>query len=176
MTDLSELPVTTLQGRRTTFGEIASGRVTLVVNVASRCGYTPQYAGLEALHRELSGRGFGVIGFPCNQFGAQEPGTETEIAEFCLATYGITFPMSAKVDVNGPDRDPVWSVLTAAPYAAGEPGPDAELDEPSHPGDVEWNFEKFLVTPDGRVAARFRAETEPDDPRLRAHLESLLPR
>jgi glutathione peroxidase len=174
MTDLLELPVTTLQGRSTTFGELAQGRVTLVVNVASRCGYTPQYAGLEALYRELSGRGFGVIGFPCNQFGAQEPGTGPEIAEFCSATFGFTFPMSEKVDVNGPGRDPVWSVLTAAPYTAGEPGPDPELDPPARPGDVEWSFEKFLVTADGRVAARFRAETEPDDHRLLAQVEALL--
>jgi glutathione peroxidase len=176
MADLPDLPVTTLQGRTTTFGELAAGRVTLVVNVASRCGYTPQYAGLESLHRELSGRGFAVIGFPSNQFGAQEPGTEAQIAEFCSAAFGVTFPMSAKVDVNGPRRDAVWSVLTAAPLAAGEPGRDAELDEPSQPGDVEWNFEKFLVAPNGEVAARFRSQTEPDDPRLRAQIEALLAR
>ena len=174
MQHLFDLPVTTLQGRSTTFGELAQGRVTLVVNVASRCGYTGQYAALEALHTDLAGRGFAVLGFPCNQFGAQEPGTEADIAEFCSTTFGVTFAMSAKVEVNGPGRDPVWSVLTAAPYLAGEPGPDAELDPPARAGDVEWNFEKFLVTADGRVAARFRAETEPDDARVLAQIEALL--
>ena len=134
----------------------------LIVNVASRCGLTPQYATLEALHEELSGRGFTVVGFPCNQFGGQEPGTSEEIAQFCSATYGVTFPMTDKVDVNGADRHPVYRVLTETPDADGEAG------------DVQWNFEKFLLAPDGRVAARFRPRTQPDAPEVRAAIEDLL--
>jgi glutathione peroxidase len=174
MNDILDLPVTTLRGEQTTFGEMAGGRLALVVNVASRCGYTPQYPALERLHEELSARGFTVLGFPCNQFGAQEPGTAEEIAQFCSLTYGVTFPMSDKVDVNGPGRHPLFRRLTAVPYAAGEPGPDPELEEPADQADVEWNFEKFLVSADGQVVGRFRAETEPDAPRLRACIEAHL--
>ncbi len=108
MTDLLQLPVTTLQGADTTFGELAAGRVALVVNVASKCGLTPQYSKLEALQSELEPRGFTVLGFPCNQFGAQEPGTAEEIESFCSATYGVTFPMTAKVEVNGEGKDAVY--------------------------------------------------------------------
>jgi glutathione peroxidase len=162
MTDLLDAPVTTLQGEPTTFGALAGGRATLVVNVASKCGLTPQYAKLEALHEELSGRGFTVLGFPCNQFGGQEPGSSADIAEFCSATYGVSFPMSAKVEVNGSGRDPVYQVLTSTPDAAGEAG------------DIQWNFEKFLVAADGRVVARFRPRTEPDDPQVRAAIDALL--
>ena len=122
MSDLLDLPVTTLQGKATTFGELAGGRAALVVNVASKCGLTPQYTKLEALHAELAGRGFTVLGFPCNQFGGQEPGTAEEIEQFCSATYGVTFPMTAKIDVNGADRDPVYAALTAVPDADGEAG------------------------------------------------------
>ena len=137
MTSLLELPVTTLDGSATTFGNLTAGGAALVVNVASRCGLTPQYAGLEQLHRELSGRGFTVIGFPCNQFHGQEPGTDAEIAEFCSATYGVTFPMSAKIEVNGAGRDPIYAALTSVPDADGKAG------------DVAWNFEKFVIAPDG---------------------------
>jgi glutathione peroxidase len=162
MSDLLDLPVTTLQGKATTFGELAGGRAALVVNVASKCGLTPQYTKLEALHAELAGRGFTVLGFPCNQFGGQEPGTAEEIEQFCSATYGVTFPMTAKIDVNGADRDPVYAALTAVPDADGEAG------------DIQWNFEKFLVAADGRVVGRFRPRTEPDAPEVRAAIESVL--
>ena len=111
-----------------------------MVNVASKCGLTPQYAGLERLHEHYAGRGFAVVGFPCNQFGGQEPGTAAEIGEFCSTTYGVTFPMFEKIEVNGPGRHPVYAELTAVPDAGGEAG------------DVRWNFEKFLVGPDGTVS------------------------
>jgi glutathione peroxidase len=150
VSDLLELPVTSLQGEPTTLGALTGGKAALVVNVASRCGLTPQYAKLEALHERLSARGFTVIGFPCNQFGGQEPGTADEIQAFCSANYGVTFPMSAKVDVNGADRDPIYTVLTGFADAHGESG------------DIRWNFEKFLITPAGQVCARFGPQTEPD--------------
>ena len=163
MSDLLQLPVTTLQGEPTTLGELTAGRAALVVNVASRCGLTPQYGALEALHAEFAGRGFTVIGVPCNQFGGQEPGTTEEIAEFCSATYGVTFPMTGKVDVNGPDAHPVFRQLTDVPDAAGETGP------------VQWNFEKWLVAPDGTVAGRFRPKVQPDSPEVRSAVEAVLP-
>jgi glutathione peroxidase len=162
VTDLLELPMTTLQGERTTLGAVTDGRAALVVNVASRCGLTPQYAGLEALHEELAGRGFTVVGFPCNQFGGQEPGSAEQIAEFCSATYGVTFPMSDKIDVNGPGRDPIYEVLTSVADAGG------------HTGDIRWNFEKFLLAPDGTVAGRFGPQTTPDAPQLRAAIDAVL--
>jgi glutathione peroxidase len=162
MSELGRLPVTTLAGSRTTFGDLTGGRVALVVNVASRCGYTPQYAKLEALQQEVGDRGFTVVGFPSNQFGGQEPGTAQEIAEFCTATYGVSFPMSQKVDVNGPDRDAVYEVLTSAADADGDAG------------DIQWNFEKFLVDAAGRVLGRFRPATEPDAPQIRALIDSAL--
>jgi len=162
VTTLLDLPVTTLQGEQTTFGGLLDGKAALVVNVASRCGLTPQYAQLEALQEELKGQGFTVLGFPSNQFGRQEPGTAEEIATFCSTTYGVTFPMSAKVDVNGDDRDPIYAQLAAKPDAEGAAG------------DVQWNFEKFLVAPDGRVVGRFRPTTTPDAPELRAAIEALL--
>src|SRR6266542_2267955 len=158
---LSDLPVIMLEGERTTLGDLAGGRAALVVNVASRCGLTPQYARLEALHEELAERGFTVIGFPSNQFGGQEPGTSEEIAEFCSATYGVTFPMSDKVEVNGPGRDPIYGKLTEVADADGQAG------------DIQWNFEKFVLAPDGRVVARFRPRTEPDAPEVRAAIEAV---
>ncbi len=158
-----ELPVTMLAGERVTLGALTGGRAALIVNVASRCGMTPQYAKLEALQTELAGRGFTVVGFPCNQFHGQEPGTAADIAEFCSSTYGVTFPMTDKVEVNGPGRDPVYAELTVVPDADGVAG------------DVQWNFEKFVVAPDGRVVGRFRPRTEPDAPQIRALLESVLP-
>ena len=162
MSDLLDLPVTTLQGERTTFGALTAGKAALVVNVASRCGLTPQYAKLEALHEQLAESGFTVIGFPCNQFGAQEPGTASEIETFCSTTYGVTFPMSDKIDVNGPGRDPFYELLTPVADAAGEAG------------DIRWNFEKFLIAPDGRVVERFSPRTEPDAPELRSAIDALL--
>ena len=133
MSDLLDLPLTTLEGDPTTLGALTGGRAALVVNVASRCGLTPQYAALEALQEEYADRGFTVIGVPCNQFRGQEPGTAEEIAEFCSATYGVTFPMTDKVEVNGAGAHPLFQRLTETPDADGKAG------------DVQWNFEKFLV-------------------------------
>jgi glutathione peroxidase len=139
-----------------------SGKVVLVVNVASQCGLTPQYTGLEALHKEYAAEGFSVLGVPCNQFGAQEPGSAQEITTFCSTNYGITFPMTEKVDVNGPARHPLYDQLT--PVADGE----------GHSGDVRWNFEKFLVGRDGRVLARFSPMVTPEDGNLRSSIRSAL--
>lgn len=162
MTNLLELAVTTLAGEPTTFGALAGGRAALVVNVASACGLTPQYAALERLQAQYRDRGFTVIGFPCNQFGGQEPGTAESIAEFCSETYGVTFPMSDKVDVNGEARDPIFALLTQTRDGAG------------YAGDVTWNFAKFLVAPDGQVVARFSPKTEPDAAGVRSAIEALL--
>jgi glutathione peroxidase len=159
---VSDIPVNTLAGEPSSLGELA-GKTLLVVNVASKCGLTPQYAGLEQLHERFGERGFAVVGFPCNQFGGQEPGTAAEIQDFCSATYGVSFPMFEKIEVNGPGRHPVYEELTAVPDAAGEAG------------DIQWNFEKFLVGPDGTVLGRFRPRTEPDDPDLVAAIEANLP-
>jgi glutathione peroxidase len=138
------------------------GAPTLLVNVASRCGFTPQYAGLERLHMRFAARGFSVMGVPCNQFGGQEPGSAAEIAEFCSTTYGVTFPLTEKIEVNGDGRHPLYQVLTAAADADGETG------------DVQWNFEKFLVGRDGNVVARFRPGTDPESPELVAAVEAAL--
>ena len=159
--NLHDIPVTTLDGRPTTLGEHA-GRVLLIVNVASRCGLTPQYAGLEQLQEQYGDRGLTVVGFPCNQFGGQEPGTNEEIAQFCSATYGVSFPMMDKVDVNGADQHPVFAELTQVPDADGEAG------------DVQWNFEKWVVDADGTPLARFRPRTEPTDPTVIEAIESAL--
>jgi glutathione peroxidase len=139
------------------------GKATLVVNVASKCGLTPQYTGLEELHERYRDRGFSVIGVPCNQFAGQEPGTAEEIATFCSTTYGVSFPLTEKVDVNGAGRHPLYSQLTATADADGEAG------------DVKWNFEKFLVSPAGDVVARFRPTVQPDAPELVSALEGALP-
>ncbi|HEY5456580.1 MAG TPA: glutathione peroxidase [Acidothermaceae bacterium] len=172
MSDLLDLPVTTLQGTHTTFGELTAGRVALVVNVASRCGNTPQYAKLEELQQTLADRDFTVLGFPCNQFKGQEPGTAADIAEFCSATYGVTFPMSDKIEVNGAARDPIYAVLTQTPYAKAPslPAPRGDGD----PANVDWNFEKFVVAPDGKVLGRFTPKTQPDDPAVLACIDSAL--
>jgi glutathione peroxidase len=140
------------------------GTATLVVNVASRCGLTPQYAGLEQLHERYKGLGFSVLGVPCNQFGGQEPGTAGEIATFCSATYGVTFPMTEKVDVNGGERHRLYTRLTVTPDAEGKAG------------DVQWNFEKFLISPDGNIVARFRPQTTPMSDEVVAAVEAVLPR
>jgi glutathione peroxidase len=142
-------------------GSVAN-KVVLVVNVASKCGLTPQYTGLEALQKEFSGKGFSVLGVPCNQFGAQEPGTASEIATFCSTTYGVSFPMTEKVDVNGPGRHPLYEMLT--------PVKDAE----GHSGDIRWNFEKFLVGKNGEVIARFSPMISPDDETLRSAIRAAL--
>jgi glutathione peroxidase len=159
---LHDIKVELLSGEVTTFGEHA-GRAVLVVNVASKCGLTPQYAGLEALHEEYAPRGFTVVGFPCNQFKGQEPGSAEEIAEFCSTTYGVTFPLYAKTDVKGAEQHPIYAELTRFP-AADDLGQD-----------VVWNFEKFLVSPVGEVVGRFRPTVLPEDPELRAAIEAQLP-
>ena len=157
-----DIAINRLDGTPATVGQLTDGKPALLVNVASQCGLTPQYTGLEALHREYGPRGFTVVGIPCNQFGGQEPGTAEEIAEFCSATYGATFPMSEKVEVNGPGRHPLYEQLTAA------------ADDDGRDGDVQWNFEKFLVDADGTVVARFGPRVEPGDDRLRERVEGLL--
>ncbi|MBC9732298.1 glutathione peroxidase [Nocardioides marmotae] len=154
-------PINRLDGTPTTLGEITGGGPALLVNVASKCGLTPQYAGLEALQEELAGSGFTVVGLPCNQFLGQEPGTSEEIAEFCSATYGVTFPMTEKIEVNGEGRHPIYEELVRTP------------DEEGEAGDVQWNFEKFLIAADGTVVGRFRPRVEPDDPRLRDAVRAL---
>jgi len=138
------------------------GTAALVVNVASRCGLTPQYAVLEEMHERYAGRGFSVLGVPCNQFAGQEPGSAEEIADFCSATYGVTFPMTEKVEVNGADRHPLYQALVEQPDADG------------YVGDIRWNFEKFLIGPDGTILARFAPQTRPDAPEVVAAIESAL--
>ena len=137
-------------------------KAVLVVNVASKCGLTPQYEGLEKIHERYADRGFSVLGVPCNQFLGQEPGSAEEIATFCSTTYGVTFPMAEKVEVNGEGRHPLYQELTAVPDADGKDG------------DVSWNFEKFLVAPGGKVT-RFRPQVEPEDPAIISAIEDALP-
>ena len=143
-----DFPVVGLDGSQDILGSLR-GNVTLAVNVASKCGYTPQYAGLEELYRELKDQNLTVVGFPCNQFGAQEPGTASEIQDFCSLTYGVTFPLAAKIDVNGAHRHPLFAWLTSK--------------ENGFPGDIGWNFEKFLISRDGRVICRYPSGTKPTD-------------
>ena len=162
MSSLHDIPLKTLDGQDTSLGEL-KGKAVLVVNVASKCGLTPQYAGLEKLHEQYAGRGFSVVGFPCNQFGGQEPGTSEEIATFCSTTYGVTFPLMEKVDVNGPERHPVYEILTQTPAADGGEG------------DIRWNFEKFVLSPEGEVVARYSPKVQPDDEALVATIEEQLP-
>lgn len=159
---LLDTPIARLDGTPATLGEITQGRPALLVNVASKCGLTPQYTALEQLHKEFADAGFTVVGLPCNQFGGQEPGTSEEIAEFCSATYGVTFPMTEKIEVNGEDRHPVYQQLVSAP------------DESGRDGDISWNFEKFLVDASGQVVARFSPQVEPEDPRLREAVDRLV--
>lgn len=161
-TAVQNIPLNTLQGEPASLADYA-GRALLIVNVASRCGLTPQYRELEKLATEYADRGFTVIGVPCNQFGGQEPGTAEDIATFCSTTYGVTFPMLEKTDVNGPGRHPLYAELTKA------------ADDAGAAGDVQWNFEKFLVTPEGEVARRFRPRTAPDDPEVISAIEAILP-
>jgi glutathione peroxidase len=157
-----DAPIARLDGTPSTLGEITGGRPALLVNVASKCGLTPQYAGLEELHEQLADRGFAVVGLPCNQFMGQEPGTSEEIAEFCSATYGVTFPMTEKIDVNGEDRHEIYRELVETPNEKGEAG------------DITWNFEKFLVDGSGAVVARFSPGVEPGDPQLVGAIETQL--
>lgn len=159
---LYDIPVQTLTGEDASLADY-QGKALLVVNVASKCGSTPQYSGLERLQQQYAERGFTVLGVPCNQFGGQEPGTAEEIATFCSTTYGVSFPLLAKADVNGPERSPLFAELTQAADASGEAG------------DVRWNFEKFVVSPAGEVVARFRTKTDPESPEVTAAIETNLP-
>ena len=156
-----DIDLVTLAGKPASLGDYA-GSVVLVVNVASKCGLTPQYAGLQRLYDRFAEKGLVVAGFPCNQFGEQEPGTSEEITEFCSVNYGVTFPMFAKLDVNGTDRHPLFAELTAVPDAEGKAG------------DVQWNFEKFLVGRDGQVVGRFRPMVEPEAGEVVAAIEQSL--
>ncbi len=159
---LYEYPVATLSGEPGSLATYA-GKAVLVVNVASKCGLTPQYEGLEKLQERYEGRGFTVVGFPCNQFMGQEPGSAEEIQEFCSTTYGVTFPMFEKIDVNGEDQHPIYAELTKVADAEG------------HTGDIRWNFEKFLLSPEGEVIHRYAPLVEPEDPALVADIEAALP-
>jgi glutathione peroxidase len=158
---LYDVPVASLEGED---GQLLQqkGNVTLVVNVASQCGLTPQYAGLQKIHEQYRDRGFAVLGFPCNQFGGQEPGSHAEIGQFCETSFGVTFPMFEKIEVNGEGRHPLYDGLTQTADAEG------------HTGDIRWNFEKFLVSRDGEVLARFSPLVEPEAPELIGQLEAAL--
>jgi glutathione peroxidase len=159
MTSIHNHSATTIDGRTVSLGDWA-GKVLLIVNTASKCGFTPQYAGLEALQKNYADRGFSVLGFPCNQFGAQEPGDEAEIANFCKLTYDVDFPMFAKVDVNGDSAHPLWRDLKkAAPGLLGSEG-------------IKWNFTKFLIDRKGQVVDRFAPTTKPEE--LTGAIEKLL--
>ncbi|WP_407687211.1 glutathione peroxidase [Mycobacterium sp. HUMS_1102779] len=160
---VTDIALTTLDGRETSLADYAD-RAVLVVNVASKCGLTPQYSALERLAQDYAECGLTVIGVPCNQFMGQEPGTAEEIQTFCSTNYGVTFPLMAKTEVNGPGRHPLYAELTKTPDAAGEAG------------DVQWNFEKFLIAPGGAVVRRFRPRTEPDAPEVVEAIEAVLPR
>jgi glutathione peroxidase len=159
---LYEIPINRLDGSPSSLGDF-EGQATLVVNVASQCGLTPQYEQLEKIHEAYADRGFAVVGVPCNQFGAQEPGSAEEISTFCSTTYGVTFPMFEKIEVNGDGRHAIYDELTAVPDAEG------------NAGDIQWNFEKFLISPSGEVVARFRPMVLPDAPEVIEAIEASLP-
>ena len=159
---LHDISIGRLDGTAATLGEITGAKPALLVNVASKCALTPQYTALEQIHEEYAGRGFSVVGIPCNQFGGQEPGSSEEIADFCSVTYGVTFPMTEKVEVNGSDRHPLYDELV--PVA----------DEQGRTGDIQWNFEKFLVDGDGKIVARFNPSVVPDDPKVTDAIEQLV--
>lgn len=159
---IHDIEATSIDGKSVKLGEFA-GKALLVVNVASKCGFTPQYAGLQALYEKYHDRGLEILGFPSNQFMEQEPGSNEEIAEFCTLNYGVSFPMFEKVDVNGEERHPLYAELTKQP------------DHKGNAGDVGWNFEKFLVSPEGEVVGRFSTRVEPDAPYLVEAIEGLLP-
>jgi glutathione peroxidase len=158
---LYDIPIHTLQGDDAKLGDY-DGKTLLLVNVASKCGLTPQYEGLERLQKTYGDRGFTVIGFPCNQFMGQEPGTSEEIAQFCSATYGVTFPLMEKIEVNGKGRHAIYSELTEKEDAEGKAG------------DITWNFEKFLVSPQGDIVRRYRPQVEPEDAAIVSDIEAQL--
>lgn len=157
-----DIPISTLDGKPDLLGS-QKGHATLMVNVASKCGLTPQYEGLERIHEKYASKGFSVVGFPCNQFMGQEPGTAEEIQEFCSTTYGVTFPLSEKIEVNGDEKHPLYAQL------------ETVADPEGHTGDIRWNFEKFLVSSDGKVLARFSPQVEPEAPELVTAIEAALP-
>ena len=156
MTNLQSFNADRIDGGANLIPDLA-GKVVLAVNVASKCGLTPQYAGLERLYEELRGEGLVVVGFPCNQFGGQEPGTEQEIVKFCQLSYDVKFPLTGKIEVNGPGRHPIYQWLTS-----------------KFPGDIAWNFEKFLIGRDGKVVKRYPPATQPDDKGLLQDISDLL--
>jgi len=156
---LHEIPIKDIDGKDTSL-KAYKGKVLLVVNVASKCGLTPQYQALEALQQKYKAKGFTVLGFPCNQFGGQEPGSNDEIKQFCSSKYNVTFPLFDKLEVNGPKRHPLYVAL------AGESSP--------FPGDIKWNFGKFLIGPDGKIIKRFEPRTTPDSPEVTAAIEAAL--
>ncbi|MEU3333693.1 glutathione peroxidase [Streptomyces sp. NPDC002144] len=156
-----DVEIGALQGGSADLSQYA-GKAVLIVNVASKCGLTPQYNGLERLHERYAEQGFTVLGVPCNQFMGQEPGSAEEIAEFCSATYGVTFPLTEKIEVNGENRHPLYDRLTGFADAEG------------HDGDIRWNFEKFLIGRDGKVVARFSPQTEPEAAEVVTAVESAL--
>jgi glutathione peroxidase len=159
---LYDVPISELDGSPASLAPY-KGKALLLVNVASKCGLTPQYEGLERLQKKYEEKGFSVLGFPCNQFAGQEPGSPEEIAQFCSSTYGVTFPLFEKIDVNGEGRHPIYTELTQTADAEG------------NAGDIQWNFEKFLVSPTGEVVGRFRPRTDPEDPALVGAIEANLP-
>jgi len=179
MTDLAAIPLTRIDGKPDSLAA-HEGKVLLVVNVASKCGLTPQYEGLEKLYKDKQGEGFEVLGFPANDFGAQEPGTHEEITEFCKVNYGVTFPLFAKADVSGPAKQPLYAALTAA--RPEKVGPAEAFRErlkgygmtPNEDPEVLWNFEKFLIGRNGQVAGRFAPGVAPDDPQLVSAIEAEL--
>jgi len=154
-----DIAVKDIDGKDTTLAAY-KGKVVLIVNVASHCGYTPQYANLEAVYKKYKDQGFVVLGFPCNQFGGQEPGTNEEIKQFCTAKYDVTFPLFDKIDVNGANRNPLYVAL------AGEASP--------FPGNIKWNFTKFLIGKDGKIINRFDSKVKPDAPEATAAIEAAL--
>jgi glutathione peroxidase len=154
-----DIAVKDIDGKDTTLGAY-KGKVLLIVNVASKCGYTPQYKGLEATYEKYKDKGFAVLGFPCNQFGQQEPGTNEEIKQFCSSKYNVTFPMFDKIDVNGPNRHPLYVAL------AGDKSP--------YPGNIKWNFSKFLIGRDGKIIKRFDSAAKPESPEVTAAIEAAL--
>jgi glutathione peroxidase len=157
-----DIPLHTLDGQPTTLAE-HKGKALLIVNVASKCGLTPQYTGLEQLHETYAARGFTVLGFPCNQFLFQEPGNAEKIATFCSTKYGVTFPLYEKLKVKGKDQHPLYALLSES------------KDDDGQAGNVKWNFEKFLISPEGEVLRRFRPRTVPEDPKVVAAIEEALP-
>jgi glutathione peroxidase len=159
---IHDIDINTLNGEPSTLADY-KGKAVLVVNVASKCGLTPQYEGLERIHEQFADRGFTVLGVPCNQFGEQEPGSPDEIATFCSTTYGVTFPMTEKIEVNGEGRHALYDQLTAKEDAEGKAG------------DIQWNFEKFLISPEGDIVARYRPLTEPEADELIQGIEGVLP-